>query len=229
MKDFRAWSTSLVCSLSVVALLAAASAGVGAQTTTGRRVPTGTGRPGPPGANDRPSEVRPAPGIRERQLKMSEMEREASKPMTPEEERIALAQVAEDFQRIQVINNKMMGANIPAASPDYAGIAETTAEIRRRAARLKTNLALPEPDEKEKESKQPEYKKAEDAAQLKAALLSLDRTLMSFISNPIFKNPGVLEVSQAAKARRDLEVVIELSRLINKDAERLGKSAEKAR
>ena len=62
---------------------------------------------------------------------------------------------------------------------------------------------------------------------MKAALLSLDGSIMRFINNPIFKNPGVVEVEQAARARRDLDTIIEFSQLIKKDAERLSKPSEK--
>ncbi|CAN5789692.1 hypothetical protein BH18ACI4_BH18ACI4_25990 [soil metagenome] len=65
------------------------------------------------------------------------MEREAAKPRTREEETLALAEVAEDFKRIQLINNRMMGATMSAAAPDYGSIAGTTGEIRKRAIRIR--------------------------------------------------------------------------------------------
>jgi len=183
-----------------------------------------TGNPAPP-APAGPTTPPPA-SIRERQFKMLEMEREAAKPRTPEEETLALAQIAEDYKRIQVINNKMMSTTMPAAAPNYASIADTTAEIRKRASRLRDNLRLPQ-GASEKVMKPPEYKQAVDAARMKAALLSLDGSIMRFINNPIFKNTGVVEVEQAARARRDLDTIIEFSRLIKKDAERLSKPSEK--
>src|SRR5437879_10192818 len=75
-----------------------------------------TGNPAPP-APAGPTTPPPA-SIRERQFKMLEMEREAAKPRTPEEETLALAQIAEDYKRIQVINNKMMSTTMPAAAPN---------------------------------------------------------------------------------------------------------------
>jgi len=70
------------------------------------------------------------------------MEREAAKPRTPEEDKLALAQIAEDCEKIQVINNRMMGATMRAVSPDYARLDEVTAEIERRANRMKENMRL---------------------------------------------------------------------------------------
>ena len=139
-----------------------------------------------------------------------------------------LTEIAEDYRDLQQVNNRMMGAAMRAAEPDYKSVAGSLADIRRRAERLRENLVLPAPPEPEvKDEKQAEPKPAEDAAALKAALLKLDRSIMSFVSSPLFKNPDVLDTAAAAKAARDLDAVIELSRLLNKDAERLSKAAGK--
>ena len=55
------------------------------------------------------------------------------------------------------------------------------------------------------------------------ALLLLDRTIMSFVSNPLFKNANTIEVQQGASARRDLESVLDLTADLKKSAVRLGK------
>jgi hypothetical protein len=180
-------------------------------------------RPSPSGAKS--ADMRP-PSIRERQFKILEMEREAAKPRTTEQEKLALAQIAEDFERMQVINNKMLGAAMAVATPDYESIAETTAEIKRRANRMKDNLRLPKgtADESDKQTK---YKKPVDAVELKANLILLDGSIMSFIENPIFKNPSVVDLEKAAKANSDLETIVKLSHLISKDSQRLGKASEK--
>lgn len=188
------------------------------------RVPTGAARPSPTGGAV-PENAR-QPSVRERQNKIIEMEREVAKVRTPEEERLALAQIAEDFEKLQVINNRMMSATMRASAPDYANIADTTAEIKSRAKRMKDNLRLTKL-EVGKDEKAPVYKKAQDAGGVKANLLSLDGVIMSFVKNPIFTNPGVVNVSQAEKASRDLEAILELSHLISKDAQRLGKPTGK--
>jgi hypothetical protein len=158
---------------------------------------------------------------------MSELEREAARrPVEQRRPALPLGQIAEDFKRIQTVNNSMMAAVMGADSPDYGLVSEATAEIRKRAARLRTNLPLPEPEAKDG-GKAADYKSPGDAPQLKAALMRLDGALMSFVQSSVFKNTGVVDADDGAKARRDLEEVIELSRLINKDAGRMSKSAGK--
>jgi len=88
-----------------------------------------------------PTELRP-PSIRERQMIMRQMELEAGRPRTPEEEKLALEQIAEDYSRIQAINNKMMADTFSKKNPNYTHIAESLAEIRKRAVRLTPALLL---------------------------------------------------------------------------------------
>lgn len=223
MKGFSADSSSSVIQVTLLAattLLLIAPA-IGAQQ---RESPTGAVRPSPTGGSV--PEMPRQPSVRERQLKVLEMERAAAKVRTPDEEKLALAQIAEDYEKIQVVNNKMMAATMPAATPDYARVAEVTAEIKQRASRMKENLRLSTQDPRDSD-KSPTYKKAQDAATIKANLLALDGSIMSFVKSPIFTNPAVVDVEQAAKASRDLENIIEFSNLINKDAQKLKKVAEK--
>ena len=72
-----------------------------------------------------------------------------------------------------------------------------------------------------------EYKPARTVQDMKSALLALDGSIMSFVNNSIFKNPEVVDVKEAAKAKRDLEIIIERSQLIKKDADHLNKYASK--
>lgn len=174
------------------------------------------------------SETTQPPSILERQYLMRAIEIEAGKPLTREEKRLALTQIAEDYARIQVINNKMMSAVMSTAVPNYRSIADTIAEIGKRASRIKLNLPLPDDESKDKNdagAKRAEYKSVVDPAGMKATLLMLDARIMSFVNNPIFKNTSVLEVGEAAKAKRDLDTIVEFSKHIGKDAKKLSKSA----
>lgn len=171
-----------------------------------------------------PDSLRP-PSIRERQMVMRQMEAESAKPRTPEEERLALDEIADDYSKIQVINNKMMSVTIPSKAPNYKYIGETVSEIKKRADRLKLNLRLPKAEaEKGQETR---YVQPTDLPTLKNALLSLDKAIMSFVGNPIFKNPDVFDVKAANQLGLDLETIIEFTKALNRDVEKLGKAAAK--
>ncbi len=179
-----------------------------------RRSPTFSSNPRPPDPTS----------IRDRQSSMRSAELAAArKPRPPEQAKLALAQIGEDYRHIQVINNQML-AMVSTGALDYKNISETTKEISKRAARLKVNLVLPAP---EGEARQWAYGHARDAAQMKAALLKLDKLIMGFIMSPFFRNRDVVDAKAGAKASGDLDEIIELSRLISEDAARLGKGGGK--
>lgn len=218
----RSISTSFI-SLFVTLAVATIFSPVNAQTTVARPP-----SPTVPAGGARTSETTQPPSIQERQYLMRSMELEARRaPLTLEQKRLALGQIADDYAQIQVINNKMMGAVMKAPVPNYSSIAETIAEIGKRAGRIKTNLPLPGDNEKEADAKPAEYKNVVDSAGMKASLLFLDATIMRFFNNPIFNNTSVVPVKEAAKAKRDLDTILEFSNLIGKDAKKLSKSSDK--
>jgi hypothetical protein len=220
MKRFPATPSSLPAVALAFLILFGLATNANAQRGTG----PANGKPSPDTLKS--NEPMPAPSVRERQFKVVEMERDAARIRTPEQEKLALARIAEDYEKLQVVNNKMMSAVMSATTPNFQRIADATSEIKTRAARMRENLRLAEADASAF-AKQPEYKKPEDVAGIKASLLSLDGSIMSFVKNPIFKNPGVMDLEQAAKASADLQTIIEFSRLLNKDAQRLSKAPAK--
>jgi uncharacterized membrane-anchored protein YhcB (DUF1043 family) len=125
-------------------------------------------------------------------------------------EQISLfAQIREDFTRLQLINNEMMQTVFVKRSVDLKLIAATSAEINKRATRLSETLVLPRLDNKAKNQKPDDP--GNDSG-LQAGLLALDRCIMSFIANPLFKQPNVVDAQLALKARRDLDLIIRLSK-----------------
>lgn len=180
--------------------------------------------PNAPGPVRPREETRPA-SIEERQWKMMEMEREAKEPRWEVEQKLALAQIAQDYREIQIINNKMMGTSMPVAKPNFLTIARTLEEIQKRAARLKENLRLAESKEKPEADR---YKPAQNTKEFKTHLLALDDSIMRLVKNPLFREPDVVNVDESAKARGELEFIIVTSQLIRKDANRLNKAADKS-
>jgi hypothetical protein len=135
--------------------------------------------------------------------------------------RVLLKQISEDFKDLQGLNNKMMAKAWAQPELDYRYISDMVSQIKGKATRLKSNLALPEvEDDKQKQT----Y--FSDAEKFRSALLQLDRHVMSFATNPLFQKPDVIEVDLANRASRDLAVVVELSEKIKRSAAKLGKSAK---
>ncbi len=125
-------------------------------------------------------------------------------------EQISLfAQIREDFRRLQLVNNEMMETVFVKRNVDRKLIAATTAEINKRAARLSENLVLPRIDDKPKNQKPDDVS---NDSSLQAGLLALDHCIMSFIANPLFKQPNVVDAQLALKARRDLDLIMRLSK-----------------
>ncbi|HYE64317.1 MAG TPA: hypothetical protein VD966_01970 [Pyrinomonadaceae bacterium] len=160
--------------------------------------------------------------LRARQFDLRRLEEEAHRPAKRRQEpQLALAQIKEDYLRIQLVNNDLVQAVSSRVELDLKFVAKSASEIKKRAGRLKDNLVLPKPEE---DSKRPQV----EAVKLESALLALDELINGFVRNPIFNNALVVDASMAAKARRDLEEIINLSDEIKKSSEKLSKDAQKS-
>ncbi len=151
------------------------------------------------------------PSARERDLMYRELglrNLERVDRRSPEERRLAMTKIKEDFKQIQVLNNDVMRSLSSGQTPDYKLIVKATDEIKKCALRLKTNLYLPE---SEKEAKLTKPQDEKHQPQLAPALSSIDSLIASFVANPIFKSSGVIDVQFSAQARRDLDRIITLS------------------
>ncbi|MDT5157471.1 MAG: hypothetical protein QOC99_820 [Acidobacteriota bacterium] len=138
--------------------------------------------------------------------------------------KIAVKQLNEDFKRIQVIRNDVAHAVVVGGTLDYARISDEVAELKKRAQRMQTYLALQRGasalDEKGRAGE------AElDEGRMKEALVRLCRRIDSFVANPKFKSPGVVDVEGTAKAGRDLQEIITLSNAVRSSAGRLGQGS----
>ncbi|MDQ5845747.1 MAG: hypothetical protein M3539_10690 [Acidobacteriota bacterium] len=123
-----------------------------------------------------------------------------------------LQQIKKDFEGLQLANNSVLRALASKHALDHRQISTDVSNIRRRASGLKAQLSLP-PTDSEKNRK---HNEPLDQP-LRAALLNLDAFVISFVSNPIFKDSAVVvDVSHSAQARRDLENIIDLSERIRK-------------
>ena len=176
-------------------------------------------RPGPPpGGADLKGETR-RNEVRETMLRKPDTGL-AAETVDPKRLEAAIEKVKEDFKRIQIVRNEIVRALLAGKPLDLKFVSDRAEEINERADRLKLYLMPPAPEGKGKGQAKPvEF----DAEQVKPALVQLCNRIVSFIDNPILKNPGLTDVQQSAKAGADLLNIIELSGNIKKSVDRLNK------
>lgn len=144
------------------------------------------------------------------------------RPAKAPDTRPAYGEVAEEFKQLQLVNYSLAGVADPKVALDYARVRKESAEVRKRAARLKAYLSLPEV---EADGKADGGAEIETPEALRSAAGRLDALVNSFAWNPVFQKPDVVDLEQSAKASRDLAGIISLSEQIRRCAEELGKNA----
>jgi hypothetical protein len=222
MMNHRASSSKFAGGLVLAAclsLLLLAADDVRAQQTT-------PGGPPPPGNRDPFGEARDRQQ-REAQLRSAEMMGAVKTDRRAAD--AAAEQLREDFRNIQILRNKLV-RHLQSDKPlDYKFIASETAEINKRAGRLKTHLlrAAPEDGKTEREKKEQEPQAELGEGEVSNALVKMCRRIDSFTESPVFKVPDVIDLKQSDKASRDLRDIIQLSAGIRKAAEKLNKTGRK--
>jgi len=155
---------------------------------------------------------------REAQLQVN---RSSGKVTDPKQLQAVIDQVEQDFKQILILHNEIGRATAADKALDYHFVSDATSEIKKRASRLQTVLALSRPEGGDKQGKPVKFADA----QVKDALIVLCSRIESFVKNPVIEAPGTVDLEQSARARRDLDSIIDLSGSIKKSAERLSKAS----
>lgn len=142
----------------------------------------------------------------------------AHRPRTSERVQQAVEELQEDFTRLQVLNLEFVKA-INTPKLDYKFVAKSAGEINKRADRLKNNLDLPEPDG----VKSAPATSINTELEMKKSMLRLGKLIYSFSRNPFFKEASVVN-DNAVLARRELDEILDVSKQIKIDSEKLKKS-----
>lgn len=156
--------------------------------------------------------------LRERQFLLRSMRPDPAPAERPNL-RLAVAQIREDFVRLQVVNNDLARAVSKGGALDLKLVSKSAAEIKKLAGRLRDNLALPEP---EGDGERP--KGAAGPAQLGPALTALDGLILKFADDLASRGVYQSDAQRSAAARRRLEEIIALSGWVKKASEKLEKS-----
>ncbi len=142
------------------------------------------------------------------------------RPADPKRAQMVAEQIRHDFEGLQKSYNQivLVMAEKEGLSRKHDSVFRAVAEIRKCSARLRTNLALPKPNEEKGE------KARAGGEQVEESLMTLRKHIYNFVTNPLFESLGVLDLEQGRKAGSDLEMIIVLSESIRKSGDRLKKS-----
>jgi hypothetical protein len=160
----------------------------------------------------------PQQGDPDRQVRSQEIEAERRR----RDPQIIMAEINEDFTRLRLISDEIKLAIKATGAPDYQHIEDSSAEIKKRATRLRADIVFPPPPKDEKRQK------ADPGDEFLPLLTAMDRLLTSFLTNPIFSDKGNLDKQLANKARYDLDDMIKLSDKLKKSADKMQKMAGKS-
>jgi hypothetical protein len=139
-----------------------------------------------------------------------------------DEPRLPLALIRQDLRFLQSVTGYLSHAASQSGALDFKAITKSASEIKKRAARLEASLALPR---SEKMANHSEGQVSGDAEQLRIALFLLSSLISDAVRNPVLKGYS-LDGTSSAKARGELDGIIELSARISRDSKRLGKTGQ---
>ena len=134
------------------------------------------------------------------------------------ERRRLAAQLAQDLQKLDLLNVRKIVPLSAAAQPDYKNLAQAAADIKARAMRIKYFSPFGLVD---KTGEKIRYEA--DPGQLTAMLPELSRVISQFVGSPVFRISAPNDAELRSQAGHDLESIIKLSDAINKIAKRLSK------
>jgi hypothetical protein len=153
--------------------------------------------------------IKPAPG--RHVIQNGDLEyREVRPEIDPRYQLLAEQAVQADFRKLQVLNIdllKRVFRRSPETSdkPGYKGIGSTLGEIKKVATRLRSNLRVPKIDENTRYD-----------VELTPGVLLLDKSITSFVENPLFQNRRVVDPELAVRAGKDITEVVRLSDFLRK-------------
>ena len=143
--------------------------------------------------------------------------RTGKSPKTKRDPKALLAEVQDDFTKLQVANNELAEANEKNTALDLQFAEASVKEMRTRAERLMENLT---------ETKLKKYEASTfpaDKNELKISISQLDIVVGEFAHNPVFKEASSDDDKLAKKALKDLDQIIQLTYQLLKGIEALNK------
>lgn len=171
----------------------------------------------PPGAGDK-NMRNESDELKMRSHEIERIRRDANKPKDVSTPTPSFPLIKEDFERIQIINSDVIQVDTTKAALDGNVLSAAAAEMKKRAARLKSNL-FPAASKEQSKMKGPA-----EPQDMKSLLTALDDAISNFVHSPIFQNTGVVNPQDSEKAEIELEKIIKLSTRLGKEAGEMKKA-----
>ena len=144
--------------------------------------------------------------IQHRDLVYTEVKTEVD----PQYQLVAELAVRADFRKLQLLNIDLL-KRVFRRSPntsdrtDHKEIGSTLGEIKKVAGRLRSNLRVPRMNEN-----------APYDISLAPGVLLLDKTITSFVENPLFQERRVVDLQLAERAGKDITEIVRLCDFLRK-------------
>ena len=129
--------------------------------------------------------------------------REVKTEIDPQYKLLAEQAVQADFRKIQLLNIDLLKLVRRSASDKEIG--STLGEIKKLATRLRSGLRIPKIEEST----------GYDLALLPGVLL-LDKTITSFVENPLFQERRLVDPELSIRAGKDITEIVRLSDFLRK-------------
>ena len=155
----------------------------------------------------------------QREMELRNLSNQGNMRADPKKREQLATEIQQDFEKILVLHNELARFILNNKPLDYGFISDSSAEIRKRASHLQKTLALNRIDNESDQDKRLEF----PDARIKDAVAMLCSEIKSFVTNPVIDKPGTVNAPELARARRDLQDVIDLSANLKKSADRLKK------
>lgn len=159
--------------------------------------------------------------IKNRSIELERVKREANKRPADENYTPKFPEIKIDFEQIQNLNSDIFKLNTIKTPTNYSAVLRFVSEINHRAVRLKSNLFSA--DLKEKKELKDKQQPIAESPDMKILLANLDKSINSFVHNPMFQNINIVSSEDSLKAQKDLENIIKISYEIKEKAKKLAK------
>jgi hypothetical protein len=165
------------------------------------------------------NEMRDGSSMRRRAMDLEQFKREAEKPNFKEPSKalaIKFAEIKEDFEGIQKLENQIIQAYIKGKQINYQKISDLAFQLSRKAVRLEVNLFIPKSDKPDKIDDNNQGK----SSSIKDLIIELDNEIGAFVQSPIFTNNKIVDSKVSEKSQLELEQIIKLSEILSKESKK---------